>query len=146
MSQEYSFKIYCHLYCWSLHHACGVLFILCLLYQSNSLFCILLPLVHLAHNVFVRHGGPRAQPGWTPTLRLSFHYFVIGIQWSPIHAINPVPSFIAQSPIISSFGHYACICYCFCHSIFSVPHCFPDMVVAWINVVTEKFKLFWPAV
>ena len=26
-------------------------------------FCILLPSVRLAHNVFVRHGGPQARPG-----------------------------------------------------------------------------------
>lgn len=60
--------------------------------SANALFCILHSSVHLAHNVFVRHGGPRARPGWTPTIRLSFHYFVIGFQRPPIHAINPVPS------------------------------------------------------
>lgn len=60
--------------------------------SANALFCILHPSVHLAYNVFVRHGGPRARPGWTPTIRLSFHYFVIRIQRPPIHAINPVPS------------------------------------------------------
>lgn len=59
---------------------------------ANALFCILHPSVHLAHNVFVRHGGPQARPGWTPTIRLSFHYFVIGIQRPPTHTINPVPS------------------------------------------------------
>ena len=120
---------------------------------ANALFCILHPSVHLAHNVFVRHGGPRARPGWTPTIRLSFHYFVIGIQRPPTHAINPVPSphlhhfvcklsrfcpcyflpkssLINQRPIILSFGRL-CLLLLFFKNL-------PNMLVAWTNAVTEK--------
>lgn len=100
--------------------------------------------------------APRTRPGWTPTTRLSFHYFVIWIQRPPMHAINPVPShhlhhfvcklslvcpcyFLQKSclitcrPIILSFGllyllPLSCISY------------FPDIFV-WTNVVTEKQAL-----
>lgn len=102
---------------------------------ANVLFCILHPSVHLAHNVLVGHGGPRARPGWTPTIRLSFHYFVIGIQQPSTHAINPVPSphlhhfvcklsfvcpyyFLPKSSVSSPRAHYSflldfCICCCY---------------------------------
>lgn len=124
---------------------------------ANALFCILHPSVHLAHNVFVRHGGPRARPGWTPTIRLSFHYFVIGIQRPPTHAINPVPSphlhhFVCKLSLV-------CPCYFLPKSSVSSPRGplffpfglfyllllflnfriiqFPDRLVACNNVVTE---------
>lgn len=134
---------------------------------ANALFCILHPSVHLAHNVFVRHGGPRARPGWTPTIRLSFHYFVIGIQRPPTHAINPVPSpylhhfvcklslvcpcyFLPKSSVSSPKGPLFfpldfCICCCnwFIYLLgfsFSIQQ-FSEVLVTWINVVTGKKKM-----
>lgn len=62
---------------WMLAFVLGVTDVSAFLVAQFSLyvpvfFCILLPSVYLAHNMFVRHGGPWAQPGWTPAIRLSF--------------------------------------------------------------------------
>lgn len=124
--------------------------------SANALFCSLHPSLLLAHNVFVRHGGPRARPGWTPTTRLSFHYFVIWIQRPPMHAINPVPShhlhhFVCKLSLVCPCYFLQKSCLITCRLIIlsfgllyllllSYISYFPDIFV-WTNVVTEKQAL-----
>lgn len=61
----------------------------CASFTNTVFFCILLLSLHLAHNMFVRHGGPQARARLNSSHTSFFHYFVIEIQWPPTPAINP---------------------------------------------------------
>lgn len=65
-----------------------VYFILYAAASFPAFFCIPLPSLQPACNVFVRRAPPHTPPCHTS----SFHYFVISIQRPPTHAINPTPS------------------------------------------------------